>query len=219
VVDLEVELRRALTEGVGEILARSIVQTSLRSTRIDLTNPTLRCCDELLEHLGVALNLYIKDDTVRRSTAARIGSLVRRAAGRPSCPPAPPRRQVVDISEEAHIVVARGAARDLCAAVGCAVSTQIKIATVVSELARNIIQYAGSGVVDIEVTDSRPPVVVIRAVDHGPGIADVEGVLGGHYRSRTGMGMGLIGAKRLMDDFIVTTSPGQGTSITARKYL
>jgi serine/threonine-protein kinase RsbT len=217
--DLESDLRRVLTECVGELLARSILQTSLRTTDIDLSLITLRDSDALREQLELALKLYVKDDASRRKASIEIGTLLRRAVGRPSNPVQAAKKHSIEITEETHIVVARGVGRDLCAGAGCTVSTQIKIATVISELARNIIQYAGSGVIDIEITDTTPPAVVIHAVDHGPGIADVDGVLGGQYRSKTGMGMGLLGAKRLMDEFQVSTAPGLGTAITARKFL
>jgi serine/threonine-protein kinase RsbT len=217
--DLESELRRVLTECVGELLARTVLQTSLRTTDVDLGLITLRDADALREQLELALKLYVKDDAKRRNAALAIATLLRRAVGRPSNPVQLALKRSVEISEEAHIVVARGVGRDLCAGAGCPVSTQIKIATVVSELARNIIQYAGRGVIDVEIADTTPPSVLIHAVDHGPGIADVEGVLGGQYRSKTGMGMGLLGAKRLMDEFQISTSPGLGTAITARKFL
>lgn len=217
--DLEGELRRVLTGCVGEILARSVLQTSLRTTGVDLSLLTLRDADTLREHLDVALKLYVKDDPRRRAASLELATLLRRAVGRPSNPVQAPRKQSVEITQEAHIVLARSVGRDLCAGAGCPVSTQIKIATVVSELARNIIQYAGQGVIDIEIADTTPPSVLIHAIDHGPGIADVDGVLGGQYRSKTGMGMGLLGAKRLMDEFQVSTSPGLGTAITARKFL
>jgi serine/threonine-protein kinase RsbT len=93
-----------------------------------------------------------------------------------------------------------------------------KLATALSELSRNILQYAGKGRVTIRTLSSPRPGVEVVASDDGPGIADVEHVLGPRYRSRTGMGVGLRGAQRLMDFFEVQSSRGHGTTVTIRKF-
>ncbi|MDU4056119.1 MAG: ATP-binding protein [Pseudomonas oryzihabitans] len=121
---------------------------------------------------------------------------------------------------EQDIVHCRQAAKRLAAAMEWPVLEQIRLATAVSELARNIHQYADSGHFDFALLrgeDLRLSGLEVRAVDQGPGIAEMEAIRAGSYRSSTGMGIGLRGAQRLFDDFDIQTSPA-GTCITARKY-
>jgi serine/threonine-protein kinase RsbT len=89
----------------------------------------------------------------------------------------------------------------------------------VSELARNILLYVGDGEVRLATLDAPRRGIEIVASDAGSGIADVSAVMDRDYRSRTGMGMGLKGTKRLMDQLEIATRPGAGTTVTARKYL
>jgi serine/threonine-protein kinase RsbT len=95
---------------------------------------------------------------------------------------------------------------------------QTKVATAIAELARNIVLYAISGELRIAVIDTPRRGVEVVALDEGPGIADLDLVLNGNYKSKTGMGMGLRGARRLMDTFEITTS-SQGTQVLTRKFL
>ncbi|WP_144945437.1 ATP-binding protein [Pseudomonas oryzihabitans] len=124
------------------------------------------------------------------------------------------------LHSEQDIVHCRQAAKRLAAAMEWPALEQIRLATAVSELARNIHQYAGSGHFDFALLrgeDLRLRGLEVRAVDQGPGIAEMEAIRAGSYRSSTGMGIGLRGAQRLFDDFDIQTSPA-GTCITARKY-
>ncbi len=91
---------------------------------------------------------------------------------------------------------------------------QTRLMTAVSELARNIIQYAGEGQLDLTPT-STPPGVEIVAKDRGPGIPNLDRIMAGNYRSRLGMGLGLRGVKRLAERFDVRTGAGQGTVVSA----
>ncbi|WP_338545567.1 ATP-binding protein [Pseudomonas benzopyrenica] len=126
------------------------------------------------------------------------------------------------LRSEQDIVHCRQAAKRLAAALEWPVLEQIRLATAVSELARNIHQYAGSGHFDFALLRDdgqrlRLRGLEVRAVDQGPGIAEMDAIRAGSYRSNTGMGIGLRGAQRLFDDFDIQTSPA-GTCITARKY-
>lgn len=94
------------------------------------------------------------------------------------------------------------------------------IATAVSELARNILKYAGSGecrLRRIEGPGRRGIEIEVR--DHGPGIADCEAAMSDHFSSSGTLGLGLPGVKRMMDDFSLDSAPGQGTRVTARKWI
>ena len=94
------------------------------------------------------------------------------------------------------------------------------IATAVSELVRNILKYAGSGEFRLRRVQ-RPSGggIEIEVSDHGPGIADLDAAKSDHFSSSGTLGMGLPGVKRLMDDFSLESTPGQGTRVTARKWI
>jgi signal transduction histidine kinase/CheY-like chemotaxis protein len=126
----------------------------------------------------------------------------------------------VALRAENDVVVARQRARQLARHLGFDPQDQARIATAVSELARNVTQYAGRGRIEF-VLEGRtsPQVLAIHVGDEGPGIADVALVLSGRYQSPTGMGIGLTGARRLMDQFQVETAPGKGTTVHLRKFL
>ncbi len=124
------------------------------------------------------------------------------------------------VSTEVDVVASRQRARQVAMLCGFGSQDQARIATAVSELARNVYNYARSGKVEFSIEGSTlPQLLVIRVEDRGPGIADLALVLSGRYQSRTGMGLGLLGARRLMDQCDIVTAPGQGTAITLKKLL
>jgi len=126
----------------------------------------------------------------------------------------------VSIKYEQDVVVARQRARQIAGLLGFDGQDQTRIATAVSEIARNAFRYAGGGRVEFSVEgESAPQLLHVRVSDKGPGINDVAHVLSGRYRSTTGMGIGLIGAHRLMDRVEVRTAPAEGTDISLRKLL
>jgi signal transduction histidine kinase/DNA-binding response OmpR family regulator len=126
----------------------------------------------------------------------------------------------VAIQYEQDVVVARQRARQIAGLLGFDGQDQTRIATAVSEIARNAYRYAGGGKVEFTLEGESPPQLMhVRVSDKGPGIRDVAHVLSGQYRSTTGMGIGLIGAHRLMDRIEIRSAPGQGTDITLRKML
>lgn len=124
------------------------------------------------------------------------------------------------LQREADIVAARQAAKELAAALGFDLLDQVQLATAVSELARNVIQYAGQGEITLAATsdrDRRGLELVCR--DSGPGIADLELAISGGYSTGRGLGRGLSGAKALLDEFRVDIAQGQGTTVWGRKWL
>lgn len=119
-----------------------------------------------------------------------------------------------DISDEDDLRAARAGARDLCLAFSASSFDAQRVATAVSELARNIVAYTPGGHIELKAYRGPPLRIAIRAHDSGSGIKNLEEVLSGRYRSKTGLGRGLIGVKRLMQQFHVETGP-QGTRIEA----
>lgn len=126
---------------------------------------------------------------------------------------------VVPVDDSHDIVVARQAGRDLAAGIGFSVTDLTIIATAISEVARNISSYAGSGEIRLTVIDQDARVgIVVEAIDHGPGIADVERALEDGFSTGSGMGLGLPGARRLMDEFEIHSEVGRGTTVVMRKW-
>jgi serine/threonine-protein kinase RsbT len=125
----------------------------------------------------------------------------------------------VPIRDEGDIVAARRAVRDAAKKLGFGITDTTRIVTAASELARNIHRYARSGVMRGGRLDSEGRVgIELHFEDQGPGIANVElGLLNGFPKSG-GLGIGLRGTKRLMDEMEIRTEPGRGTAITIRKW-
>ena len=124
------------------------------------------------------------------------------------------------IEQERDIVQARQRTRQITVLLGFEAQDQTRITTAVSEIARNAIEYGKGGRIEYRLADKdRVPYLEIVVRDTGPGIADLEGILEGVRRSTTGMGIGIIGARRLMDGFAVETAAGKGTKVTMTKRL
>jgi signal transduction histidine kinase len=123
------------------------------------------------------------------------------------------------IETEGDVVAVRQRARRIAELLGFERQDQTRIATAVSEIARNAFGYAGRGRAEFAIEPDDPQLFRIRIADKGAGIADLQSILDGQYRSQSGMGLGLIGAKRLMDDFKIDTAPGKGTAVELRQYL
>src|SRR5207249_3809902 len=115
----------------------------------------------------------------------------------------------VAIKYEHDVVAARQRARQIAGLLGFDTRDQTRIATAVSEIARNAFTYAGGGHVEFRVEGrTAPQLFTVKVLDHGPGIADLSRILSGRYTSATGMGVGIIGTRRLMDNFVITSEPG-----------
>ena len=94
------------------------------------------------------------------------------------------------------------------------------IATAVSELVRNILKYAGSGEIRLRrVKEPGRRGIEIEAADRGPGIADCKAAMDDHFSSGGTLGLGLPGVKRMMDEFSLESTPGEGTRVTVRKWI
>jgi serine/threonine-protein kinase RsbT len=129
--------------------------------------------------------------------------------------------QTVDIliMNGVHVVEARRRGLDMALALGFVLPEATKIAVVISELGRNIENYAGMGY--ITLTSQAGPGAYFEVVAHdtGPGIADINKAMRRGYSSARGMGVGLPGSKQLMDDFEIQSTLGLGTTVKARKWL
>jgi len=126
----------------------------------------------------------------------------------------------VRILSSADIVAARQEGRALASRVGFSSSNLTVIATAISEIARNIVEYAKEGEVLIAlVEDGDRRGVEIVAADEGPGIPDISVVMRDGFTTGRGLGIGLPGARRLMDEFEIASAVGKGTTVRMRKWL
>ena len=126
----------------------------------------------------------------------------------------------VAIRYEQDVVIARQRARHIAALLGFDGQDQTRIATAVSEIVRNAFRYAKGGRAEFALEGVSPPqLLLIRVQDQGPGIPDLKHVMSGEYRSSTGMGMGILGAHRLMDQVEIKSSPANGTDVLLKKIL
>lgn len=126
----------------------------------------------------------------------------------------------LELRADADVVSARQRAREVAVRLGLDGQDQVRFATAVSEVARNAVRYARDGRIEFDVRGAPgEQLLVARVSDSGPGIPHIGEVLDGSYVSRTGMGMGLIGTRRLMDRFDVRTAAGEGTTVELAKRL
>ncbi len=126
----------------------------------------------------------------------------------------------IRIGSETDIVSARQASREIALQVGFGATDMALIATAVSELARNMWQYAGSGYMEMRVVENGVHKgISIIAYDDGPGIPDIEMAMRDGYSTGGGLGLGLPGSRRMMDDFELTSAPGKGTTVAVVKWL
>ncbi|MCM6772274.1 anti-sigma regulatory factor [Nocardia sp. CDC159] len=127
---------------------------------------------------------------------------------------------VIAVKMSNDIVTARQAGRELAAKLGFTLTDITMISTAISEVARNITSYAGTGEIRVTVEDREGRrALVVQAQDQGPGIPDIARALEDGYSTGHGLGLGLPGARRLMDRLIIESTPGQGTLVEMWKWV
>jgi serine/threonine-protein kinase RsbT len=125
----------------------------------------------------------------------------------------------VRVEKDADLVTARAEGRALAQRLGFRPPDPTLIATAISELARNLVVHVGHGEIIMRpLVDGRRYGVLVIVRDEGPGIADVDAALSLGHASKGGLGLGLPGARRLMDEFELDSEPGKGTTVTMRKW-
>ena len=125
----------------------------------------------------------------------------------------------IRIGSDEDLVPARAHARELAGDLGFTRTDATLIATAISEVARNILVYAGTGEVVLRPrSDTRRAGLVVEAKDQGPGIEDVQAALQEGFGTADGLGLGLPGARRIMDDFDIETGRGMGTTVRMTKW-
>jgi serine/threonine-protein kinase RsbT len=125
----------------------------------------------------------------------------------------------VRINSEGDLVTARKMVRHAALTMGFGVTDVTRIVTAASELTRNVFRYAGSGIMHWRQVNAGDTVgIELTFEDHGPGIPDIEQAMAAGYTTGGGLGLGLPGAKRLMDDMEIESEVGKGTRVTVKKW-
>ncbi|MGB7847671.1 MAG: anti-sigma regulatory factor [Candidatus Acidiferrum sp.] len=123
------------------------------------------------------------------------------------------------INSDKDIVAARQQGRAMAASLGFSSGDATLIATAISELARNILTYAGQGEIAVKgVPGSNGVGILVVASDHGPGIPDIRQALRDGFSTSGSLGVGLPGVRRLMDEFEISSQPGRGTTVAVKKW-
>jgi serine/threonine-protein kinase RsbT len=126
----------------------------------------------------------------------------------------------VAVSTDGDVVLARQTGRKVAEQLGFAGSDLTVISTAISELARNIIQYAGDGEIEVGPASEKGKVgIQVVARDSGPGIPNLDLAMRDGYSTGPGMGLGLPGARRLMDEFAISSEVAKGTTVVMRKWI
>jgi serine/threonine-protein kinase RsbT len=126
---------------------------------------------------------------------------------------------VVPIRAEVDVIIARHRVRELASELRFSSSELTAIATAISEVARNIVIYSGTGEIVLRIVEQeRRRGLMVFASDRGPGIADIERAMQDGYSTSHGLGIGLPRSKRLMDEFAVSSEVGKGTVVTVTKW-
>jgi serine/threonine-protein kinase RsbT len=210
-----IDLLRILEETLAQHLSPTNARVVVERSRRVLPDTVLRTPEDrarLLSSVRSTLHLFTSD--VRALEI--VEDLERRLSPGPSR--SSHELKTFPIENEDDLRVARAGARDLCLAFGASSSEAQRVATAVSELARNIVSYTPGGKIELDLTRGPPLRIFLMAHDRGSGIANLDQILAGQYRSKNGLGRGLLGVKRLMKHFFVHTGP-QGTRIEGEVTL
>lgn len=207
--DLET-VTRILERHISPITARSVLRHALNEHRLSAATFKMSDLPTINGSLQRGLRLFSTELAANRALKA-----IAETAG---AVPATIEPASIDINIEADISRARNIARHMCDQAGAKPFSTQKITTIVSELARNIVSYTRGGKVELVLKGGARPSLCIRATDRGPGIPNLAHVMSDEYQSKTGLGRGLSGTKRLADAFDVATAPS-GTQITVEVVL
>jgi serine/threonine-protein kinase RsbT len=207
--DLHSGLADLLQRFVSPIIAKSILTRALRELEIAPTGLVRTNVHALAPRIEAAVKLFVEADVLQNFRTE-----LREFVGAPTVQES----TTLSIRTERDLADALSETRRLCQVWCVRAITKQKIATVVSELARNIVSYTPGGSVELIPIHKPSPRLLIRATDSGSGIPNLEEIMGGRYRSKTGLGKGLLGSKRLSDRFEVRSGRA-GTVIEAELNL
>jgi len=192
-----------LSRYVSPLNARVLLRRACQRTGLANHDLSLRDLPQLLPAMQMGIRLFVSEGEQAKALAA-LQNIEHR--------PRRPEPQRLPIEYERDIKAARAIARRICDRLGSRSYATQRAVTAVSELARNIVNYTEGGTIELRPLDLRPNRLRVIAEDSGPGIPHLDEILGGRYRSRTGLGRGILGVKDLSEKFHIETSDA-GTSI------
>jgi len=206
-------VREAVAETLASVmtplLVRSIVTTLPSSAEAEVGSLDMVAGYDLLRYVADGARIFSGPPSVDL-----LANLHDQIGGRQ---PFRPTKQVLTVASDHDVIAAQDAARRLIRALFKPTDC-VRVITAVSELARNIYMYAGTGEVRLGVSEAdRTITFQVVAADHGPGITRLEEILAGTYRSKSGLGRGLLGAKTLLEELDIQTG-AQGTTIKGVKH-
>lgn len=213
-------IRACLNHHLSVITAELTLEQACVQCRIDPKDIDETHLEDLVDALKISLDLYLNKAAFQDALAelSMLGSKGQALIAGEAARGAPRIGDWVSFNiDSAHdIIASRNVAMEYAKESGLGQVDAVKVATIVSELTRNISQYAGSGVIKLRKLLGRGGGIEIVAQDNGPGIENIDEILSGRRRSRTGLGLGLPGSKRLATYFDVETSPEKGTTVTVK---
>jgi serine/threonine-protein kinase RsbT len=202
------QLIAILTRYMSGVNAHSILGNAVRQALLNPEQLNPRDIEPLLPRLDRGIRLFVE-----APRQPQLWAEIQGLSGRRETP-----SHTVSIRSEQDISQARVLAKAMCENARAKSFVTQKVATVVSELARNIVSYTSGGAIELVMAEGSQARILVRATDSGPGISNLDEVLSGRYRSSTGLGKGLVGVKRLADRFNIRTSKS-GTQIEAEVHL
>jgi serine/threonine-protein kinase RsbT len=197
----EQKLNAVLTKYLSPLTLKAILRKARERTgEAELSEASLPA---VIKSLQVSLKIFLSEG--QHAEASRALELLDNTSN-------PVKSQLIPILQEMDIVSARTEAAKLAQRLGANRFVEQRLMTVVSELARNIVNYTKGG--RIELLPLATKGIRVTATDEGKGITNIDQILSGNYRSRTGMGLGILGVKKLAKTFLIQTTP-HGTFIQA----
>jgi serine/threonine-protein kinase RsbT len=184
--------------------AETVLRRALHEAGVTNSQLAQEHLSKVVPHVERGIRLFVPTDRQHQLTT-ELSMLVRGGMATPS-------PQLLPVKVENDIGEARMVARGICAQMGARSVTVQKVATIVSELARNIVSYTTGGTIELVVMSTSPAKLKIKAQDTGRGIKNLDEIFAGNYKSKTGLGKGLLGVKRLADTFEIQSGE-TGTKI------
>lgn len=205
---MKARVLEVLSRHMSRMHAEMTLRRAISKVGIDSRLEDASGYPRLAATLESSLRLFVNDSEVETA----VGEL------REVLSPETPSSVKVELRSEADMSVARQAARNLAEKMGARSFVAQKFTTAVSELARNIVQYAKQGELELTPLSDGMRGLRVVAIDQGPGINDLDVILDGKYKSKTGLGKGIVGVRRLMDRFEIS-STAEGTRVEAELHL
>jgi serine/threonine-protein kinase RsbT len=181
---------------MSPILARSVLRRALERAAVSEKDLSSSNLPQLREHLDNGARLF--------ADPSKSGNLLRDLGRLSGSTPSVAGTQI-KVQKESDISEARVVAWQIAERLGARRYTLQRVATIVSELARNIASYTSGGIIELVVTEKPTPKLNITARDEGRGIPNLDEIMAGKYRSKTGLGVGIVATKRLADHFDIKT--------------